>query len=212
MFTKHFKKQLSAYAHGELPAEEAERVATHLRACAACRAEFEEIRLGVRLAECLPQVKAPENLWDGIEAALVKDSANARQRPSQIQTRELTHLRPTRLQRARMLLFPSVRSLFSAHRRAFAAACAVAVVAVVAGLAWFYIRASRPSWDVARIEGAPRIASDSIGERGRLGVGQWLETDAASRAEIAVANIGEVEGEPDTRVRLVQTKMAEHRL
>jgi hypothetical protein len=219
MFTKHFKKQLSAYAHGELPSEEAERVATHLRACAACRAEFEEIRLGVRLAECLPQVKAPENLWDGIEAALVKDSANARQRSSQVQSRlsqvqthELTRLNPTRLQHARLLLFPAVRSLFNAHRRAFAAACAVAVVAVVAGLAWFYIRASRPSWDVARIEGAPRIASDSIGERGHLAVGQWLETDAASRAEIAVANIGEVEVEPNTRVRLVETKMTEHRL
>ena len=46
MFTRHVKKYLSAYAHGELTTEETERVARHLRSCANCRAEFDRIRLG----------------------------------------------------------------------------------------------------------------------------------------------------------------------
>jgi len=43
MFTRHYKKQLSAYAHGELEPADSERVAAHLKGCASCRAEFEEI-------------------------------------------------------------------------------------------------------------------------------------------------------------------------
>ena len=47
---------------------------------------------------------------------------------------------------------------------------------------------------------------------GRLGVGQWLETDSKSRAQIAVGSIGHVEIDPNTRVRLLETEPTEHRL
>src|SRR5436189_6403720 len=63
MFSKHIHKELSAYCHGELPPEEMRRVAEHLIGCNSCRAEHEEIKLGVKLAEHLPQVQAPDNLW-----------------------------------------------------------------------------------------------------------------------------------------------------
>jgi anti-sigma factor RsiW len=188
MFARHYKRHLSAYAHGELSPEEAGRVATHLRACAACRTEFEEVKLGIRLAESLPSVAAPANIWDGIEAALIKETSRERQRASQTQP-----------------LFPS-------RRRTLVAAFATVLLALLAGGAWLYLRAQRPGWEVARVEGAPRVASGLMGEHGRLRVGEWLETDAASRAEIAVANIGQVEVEPNTRVRLVETRLTEHRL
>jgi hypothetical protein len=188
MFARHYRRHLSAYAHGELSPAEAARVAAHLGDCAACRSEFEEVRLGIRLAESLPSAAAPANLWDGIEAALVMEKSREQQRGS-------------RLQR----LFPS-------RRRVFSAAFATVLIALVAGGAWLYVRAQRPWWEVARVEGAPRVASSSIGERGRLRVGEWLETDSASRAEIAVADIGQVEVEPNTRVRLVETRLTEHRL
>jgi hypothetical protein len=48
--------------------------------------------------------------------------------------------------------------------------------------------------------------------KGRIAVGQWLETDANSRAQIEVGSIGQVEIDPNTRVRLVETKLTEHRL
>lgn len=188
MFARHYKKHLSAYAHGELSPEEAARVAAHVETCASCRSEFEEVKLGIRLAESLPSVAAPEAIWDGIEAALVKEAGRERRRASQAQP-----------------FFPS-------RRRAFAVSFAVALVALVAGGAWLYVRTLRPGWEVARVEGAPRLASGRMDDRGRLRVGEWLETDAASRAEIAVANIGQVEVEPNTRVRLVETRLTEHRL
>jgi len=67
-------------------------------------------------------------------------------------------------------------------------------------------------WNVARVGGLPRIDSEDIRESGKLGVGQWLETDASSRARIEVAAIGEVEIDPNSRVRLLETNSAEHRL
>jgi hypothetical protein len=51
-----------------------------------------------------------------------------------------------------------------------------------------------------------------IGSKGQLAVGEWLETDGASRARISVASIGQVEVDPNTRVRLLETRATEHRL
>src|SRR5918992_6263379 len=144
MFARHYRKHLSAYAHGELSPGEAARLAAHLDACAACRAEFEEIKLGIRLAETLPSVKAPANLWDGVEAALVKEERRKGQSASRLQT-----------------LFPS-------RRRSLTVAFATLLVALVAGGAWLYLRSQRPWWEVARVEGAPRVSSSLINDRGRL--------------------------------------------
>ena len=69
-----------------------------------------------------------------------------------------------------------------------------------------------PSWDVARVEGAPRIGEAPIADKGKLGVGSWLSTDEVSRASITVADIGNVDVDRDTRVRLVQTGTTQHRL
>src|SRR5689334_9020302 len=198
MFTRHYKKHLSAYAHGELEPEDSERVAAHLQACASCREEFEEIKLGVRLAECLPEVSAPEGLWDAVEAALAAHAATQAQHAPHAQTD--ARLRPGRAAARAARFLP-----FSFGPRV-AAACAAACFALIACGVWLYVRSARPSWEVAALEGAPRIDSGRIGERGRLAVGEWLETDSASRAEIAVANIGEVQVDPNTRVRLVATR------
>jgi len=60
-------------------------------------------------------------------------------------------------------------------------------------------------WDVSRLAGAPRIGRMTIsGKEGyRLGVGQVLETDVQSRASLQAEGIGQIEMEPDTRLRLL---------
>jgi hypothetical protein len=68
------------------------------------------------------------------------------------------------------------------------------------------------SWDVERLEGAPRVGRQALAANGRLSVGQALETDATSRARVNVSDIGMVDVEPNTRVRLVGTSPTEHRL
>src|SRR4030095_11600400 len=67
-------------------------------------------------------------------------------------------------------------------------------------------------WSVATLNGQPTIGSSTIVKEGKLGVGQWLETDHNSRAEISVASIGQWQVDPNTRVRLLATQPTEHRL
>lgn len=65
------------------------------------------------------------------------------------------------------------------------------------------------SWTVETLAGTPKIGG-SIGEK--IAVGELLETDANSRARIEVANIGDVEIAPNSRVKLVDSNRKQHRL
>ena len=70
--------------------------------------------------------------------------------------------------------------------------------------------ASLPAWQFEAISGTPTVGAASGANR--LAVGDFLETDAKSRARITVANIGNVEIQPNSRVKLVGTNPNEHRL
>lgn len=186
MFSKHVTGDISAYCHGELPAEESRRFAEHIIACAKCRREFEEIKLGIKLAEQLPQVPAPESLWSGIEAQLGGPARIDVKRNSWWQLR-------------------------------YVAVAAVLLVVGGLGVWWLWEKGSktdagRSSWLVQSLEGAPRIGNKRIADAGRLGKGEWLETDGSSRAQIEVSSIGTVNIDENTRVRLLETAPTEHRL
>jgi predicted anti-sigma-YlaC factor YlaD len=185
MFRKHVNKKLSAYLHGELDQEESRRVAEHLMSCRRCRDEYDEIKFGAQLARRLSDDLARAQAPAALWAELEEmiDGAGARRRRS----------RP-----ARMSL-----------RIALAGA---AMLALAFGVFWFYPRAPRPAWDVTRIEGAPKIGSKVLGDAGKLSVGEWLVTDESSRAKINVGEIGYVQVDPGSRMRLVEAKADEHRL
>lgn len=187
MFAKHVTRDLSAYCQGELSPQDSRGVAEHLIGCQQCRAEFEEIKLGVKFAERLPEIAAPDSLWSDLEARLDNNPvAEAAYDKSRRFSTELWQPR-------------------------FAIA-ATLILAVGLGAFWFYERESRPSWEVARLDGSPTIGSASIKDKSRLAVGQWLETDNVSRAQIQVSSIGQVEIDPNSRVKLVETRPTEHRL
>jgi predicted anti-sigma-YlaC factor YlaD len=185
MFWNHVSKRISAYLHGELRPEESRRVAEHLMTCRRCRDEYEEIKFGARLAARLSDDLARAQAPASLWAELEEmlDGAEATRR------RPLPARMPMKI----------------------ALACA-ATLALAFGVFWFYPRAPRPAWDVTRIEGAPKIGSKTVGEAGKLRVGEWLVTDDSSRAEIRVGEIGQVQVDPGSRVRLVEAKSDEHRL
>jgi hypothetical protein len=190
MFSRHVSSLTSAYYHDELLPEQSRRVAEHLIRCLRCSAEYEEVRFGARLAAQLPLIPTPDSLWREIESALDRDG------------------RPTPARKPGRLI-----TFF--QQPAFVVTVS-AVLMVVLCVALFWIR-TKPrmvgsSWDVARLAGAPRIGSILVNDKAKLGVGQWLETDTNSRARIDVGDIGQVEIDPNTRVRLLEAKQTEHRL
>jgi hypothetical protein len=94
-------------------------------------------------------------------------------------------------------------------------AIAASIVMLIAGGLWLSRRittAPSPSWQVARLVGTPRIDSKNMSDQDQFAVGQWLETDAASRAQLNIDDVGHVEIDPNTRVRLLQTNQSEQRL
>lgn len=87
-----------------------------------------------------------------------------------------------------------------------------AAFAVATALFWWRPVGAGPSWVVDNLAGTPRIGRSTITESGRLAIGQWLETDDASRAKVTVGTIGEVSIEPNSRLRLVNATATDHRL
>jgi FecR protein len=92
------------------------------------------------------------------------------------------------------------------------AGTAAAVLLLVAAASWYSIGAGRSGYAVAAASGAPRVAGGVIEKHGRLRPGDWLETDAASRATIEVGAIGRVDVDPNTRLKLLGAGAGEHRL
>lgn len=101
--------------------------------------------------------------------------------------------------------FPQRMRLFPLLAATAAAAAAIVVVA-------FLVYGRKPApitvagWDVSRVAGAPRIGPKTIGGKdgtSRLGVGQMLETDHQSRASLQADDVGQIEVDPSTRLRLL---------
>ena len=197
MFSNHVTKDISAYCHGELSNEDSKRFAEHIISCVKCRTKFEEVKLGIKIAEQLPRLSAPDHLWSELEPLLG----------------EQRHVTPT-----------PATSIFWTWR--IQVPVAVVLLLFLSFEAYKFFtgpptipRQSVPntiginaSWLVTRLDGTPKIGTETISNNGRLAVGEWLETDAGSRAQIAVGQIGNVEIEENTRVRLLANEPREHRL
>jgi FecR-like protein len=98
---------------------------------------------------------------------------------------------------------------------------AVAATLLVALTLFYFLRGpnsgvnSGPTWDVARLEGTPRVGWHSLGEKsgsGKLGIGQTLVTDSSSRASIRLDETGRVEVDASSRLRLVTNGPGHKRL
>jgi len=202
MFTEHVDKQLSAYCHGELTDAESRRVAEHLLRCERCRDAHDQIRFGVRLAEQLPTLSAPAEMWADIEAQL----GSQRRKPEMKATRGgwFINWRPLQWTLAAALLLVACVGGFIIYRTARV------------GDGNLTITTEPPpvcaAWPVTSLTGTPSIDGRHITKTGCFEMGELLETDAASRVSIDIPKVGEVEVAPNSRVRLVTTSQSEHRM
>lgn len=97
-------------------------------------------------------------------------------------------------------------------------AAAAVTICVTTWLYWRQLKPpapAQPGWDVASVEGAPRVDKKKISKSdkwAKLSVGEVLETDGQSRATISMDEMGEVQIDPDTRVRLLGAASSHQRL
>ncbi len=215
MNNRHYKNQLSAFVDQELSKEERQTVARHLLVCDGCRREHDEMKFGAKLAGLLPQKDAPLDVWNAIET-------------------ELGDLAPEPAVQPEKGVF--------AFKNLAAFATAVLIVSAVSILVYrgFFMpdlnesagrqtpadhtaepntqgtntqtpdKTDAPYFQFEAIAGTPMVGDSA--DANKLAVGEYLETDASSRARIEVADIGSVEVAPNSRVKLVGTAEDEHRL
>jgi len=88
---------------------------------------------------------------------------------------------------------------------------AASLIAAVAALL-IGIRHGATAWSVAVLDGRPTVDRLAVDGHGTLSVGQLLVTDASSRALIDVGDIGSVEVDPNSRVRMVSARSTDHRI
>jgi hypothetical protein len=81
---------------------------------------------------------------------------------------------------------------------------AAAIVLVAGSIVFWQARRGPAPWDVVRID--PRAP------QARMTIGEWIETDATSRAQIRIGEIGTVDIGPSTRMQLLAARPDEHRL
>jgi hypothetical protein len=113
------------------------------------------------------------------------------------------------------------RGAASARGRLWFPFAAVAASVLLIASVWMGLRlrsegiASGVGWGVQQVAGAPRVGAKSIrgpGEKSTLRIGQTLETDQESRASITVSDVGQVDIDPQTRLRLTESRSARTRL
>src|SRR5512138_1094526 len=67
---RDWRRLLSAFIEGDMPAEEASLVSRHLETCAGCRREAAELRRTVEVLRRLPQEPAPPEILRGVRQAI----------------------------------------------------------------------------------------------------------------------------------------------
>jgi hypothetical protein len=183
---------LDDYVDGELAPAAALAVETHVGGCANCRAQLDALRTLLARTRELPRDIAPDSdLWRNLRA-------------------QIAARRGSLFARADITWADADQS--PATLRWLAPLAIAATVALLASVAERNLASREAGWSVAAVAGAPRIGAQPVREDARFRVGQWLETDADSRAKVAVGNIGEVNLEPNSRLRLVGVAATDHRL
>jgi anti-sigma factor RsiW len=235
MKKRHYRDKLSDFVDQQLSGDERQLVGEHLLVCDQCRREHDSIRLAASLAARLDRVDAPDRVWRAIESELDGTAPHVTIIPD---ARTFTYRKAAAFAAAVVIvgLFAGVvyRGLFVGDHSAVvrhgeppgsaspepasgepgwpANRNDATPEVAEANPATASPSATDPGtgdhWEVQTLAGRPQIASGD----GRLSVGSYLVTDAASRARIEVANIGTVDVQPNSRIRLVGTSEKEHRL
>jgi len=209
MSCEKIRNLLNDYVDDLLPEKFRQEVEAHLEGCEVCREEVNRLRALLASVATLPNTIEPaRDLWSDIESRLAEPNL-AKNRPANV-----LPLRRDGVLKPEHELIPTSTEFDLRRWLAPSARFAVAAVALMAicGGIWLYVQSRQAAWEVARLQGLPQIGDERVEKTGRLTVGEWLETDSSSQAMITVGMIGHVKIESNTRIRLLQARLTDHRL
>jgi FecR protein len=90
---------------------------------------------------------------------------------------------------------------------------AAAAFVLLLGSIWLMrLVTGRAAWTIAGLEGSVRIDDRGAERNETWKIGQWLETDAASRVQLRVDGLGTIEVGPNARLELLQASATQQQI
>ncbi len=205
MTCREIQHDVDDFVSGHLLPSERSRIERHLLVCSGCRSYVGWSRELASHASALPNIMEPSrDLWPGIASRL----SNSQEGSAEIIALPTRTGIPVEIEAV-----PAQEN----HRfsRQPAIAAAFIILTAISALLTFSTRelpTDQAAWRVTGMAGAPMIGLQQATEGRPLSVGEWLETDAASSAEIEVGDLGQVELGPNSRLRVLRVEANEHRM
>ena len=199
MTCEEIRKLLDDFVDGTATAEDSVAFRAHTASCAACSADLAALKDLREVTASLSREIEPEaDLWNEIESGIFfKLTVGADE------------------SRARVFggVFRAPRWSLGGLAWRLGAAAAVVLLVVVGAREWRTRGiAGDAGWNVTTLQGAPVVGTRGVSDTGTLRQGEWLETDASSRARVDVARIGHVTVGPASAIRLKGSSETEHRI
>lgn len=190
------------YRSNKCPAELRKKIELHLQGCTNCQSEYQEfLELSQQIGGLPEEIYPSTDLWPTISRRITEDNpiddSGPRTAVGETDPAGITETSPN-TKRNRLIIW--------------GLSTAAVLVVVFLGSFLMFGPPLGESWNVAALEGTPRVGASSIENDGSLAVGEWLETDHKSKVRLEVARIGEILVEPNSLLRLVTSKWLEHRI
>ncbi len=96
--------------------------------------------------------------------------------------------------------------------RVFWALAAAALVLLALGVWFMRFAVNRSAWTVADLDGSPRLGNEVALRQEKWKPGDAIETDAASRVELQVQGLGQLEVEPNSRLTLLKASAEQQQI
>jgi len=203
------KKLLDAYLDEDPNDQERLLVELHLEGCSTCSEEFDLLKALPHQTSLLPgKITPSRGLWQHVVAGIERNTE-----PSNVRRLSVPAANVRRGIPRHTLTIARPHSPRARLSRWNVGPLAIAVsIIIAAGSFWFSVGSGDATWGVACVEGIPRVGNNPVSDRANLNVGEWLETDPSSRARVEVGMIGQLDVEPNTRLRLVGATITDHRI
>lgn len=207
MNCQDFQNKLHAYLDRELSETETERLDRHVVSCSHCRDEFQQMIALKKAASSLPKHAQPaRDLWPEIHENILQKNPVEKHPALNVYSRNDEENQQAQiLQMAHRVSSPSFISK-SWWKWAIAAVLLLAV-----GNFWRVQNSEKYIWKIDLVD-STQLSLSKNELSGQLAVGGVLATNESTRAQLSIGNIGRVELEPKTRIRLLKARAKEHRI
>ncbi len=202
------KYYINDFADGLLPDEMRDDIHAHILVCESCRNEYEDIQsIKSEAAKLQNEISPTRELWEGISRRIKSEKSFVKK-----ETRIFKLQESEQNQKRNDLL--TLRFKSRTHRKTIYAAAFAFLLMITVSITLLTLSNPTPVsyMQVENIQGSFSIGDERYSDAGLIKVGDYLETGSDSKAKIRVGTIGEVEVDPQSRIKLVETKPDEHRL